>query len=161
MFIHALVYTYWYLTPDFSELTMTQLKSSGNLLLIRDKDIRDAMLRYEQAIEKSRFQYDEMRNYFHVIESTQKELFNLVLAKRAFEYIEEDPLRMLESLDKFEHLVPNGQYLLDNDSKLLARYFGDTLMYRTALSNSSFYFNEQKYIAASLAAMIKGKYGIE
>jgi len=161
MFIHALVYTYWYLTPDFSELTMTQLKSSGNLLLIRDKEIRDAMLRYAQAIEKSRYQFEEMKNYFHVIEATQKELFNLVLARQAFEYIEENPLRMLDPLAKFEPLVPHGQYLLNNDSKLMARYYGDALMYRTALSNSSFYVNEQKKIATALSALIKGKHGIE
>jgi hypothetical protein len=41
-----MVYTYWYLTAEFSELAMTQLKSSGSLLLIRDEEVRNAMLMY-------------------------------------------------------------------------------------------------------------------
>ena len=68
-----MVYTYWYLTAEFSELTMTQLKSSGSLLLIRDEEVRNAMLMYEQAMDESEYQFDEMKHYFHVQEESQKQ----------------------------------------------------------------------------------------
>lgn len=132
-FMHALVYTYWYLRADFSELTIAQLKSSGGLLLIEDREVRDAILTYQQGLEACRYQYEEMKSYFHTIEGTQKELFNLRLAKRTYEYLEEDFLRMLEPLENYGALVPVGTYLADSDPLLLNRYYGDALMYKTAL----------------------------
>jgi hypothetical protein len=158
VFMHALVYTYWYLRVDFSELTMSQMKSSGNLLLIRDKEVRDAMLTYEQGLEACKHQYMEMTHYFHVIEETQKRLFNPVLSKKSFEFIEENFLNILESLETYEPLVPHGQYLNNDDPSLWAQYYGDVLFYRTALNNTSAFLSEQKRLAGSLAELIRKKY---
>lgn len=161
MFMHSLVYTYWYLEPEFSELTMTQLKSSGNLLLIRDNEIRDGMLKYEQAMVASRHTFNEMKIYFHSCEETQKGLFNLVLGKQSFAYIEQDYLRILEPIEAFEPLVPIGAYIVENDPGLIKRYFGDVLMYRTVLNNSSVALTRQRQQGEKLVDLIRANYGIE
>ncbi len=161
LFIHSVVYTYWYLEAAFSELTMSQLKYSGDLQLIRDPQIVEGMLRYEQALADCRHQYAEMVNYFHVAEATQKRFLDLRLAKRSIEYIEEDPrARILESLDRFEPLVPAGRYLASDDPQLQIQYYGDVLFYRTALSNTVWFLNEQKQMAIDLSRLIREKYSI-
>lgn len=161
IFIHSVVYTYWYLEAAFSELTMTQLKYSGDLQLIRDPQVVEGMLRYEQAVAYCRHQYEEMINYFHVAEATQKRFPDLRLAKRSFEFIEEDPrARIIESLDRFEPLVPEGRYLASNDPLLRIQYYGDVLFYRTVLSNTVWFLKEQKKLAIALADLIEQRPGI-
>ena len=159
-FMHALVYTYWYMRVDFSELTMSQLKSSGSLLLITNKQVRDAMITYEQGLEACRHQDDEMQHYFHVVEENQKRLFNMRYGKRSFEYIEEDYHHMLDPLENFSPLVPPGQYLADDDPLLLNRYYSDLMFYRTALNVANMLFEEQKQLGESLARLIRDSYGL-
>ena len=161
IFLHSLVYTYWYLRADFSGLTMSQLKYSGDLQLIRDKAIRDAMLDYEQGVEACRYQYAELTQYFHTYEATQKRLLNYTLAKKSFEYLEENYLNMLQPLDRFEALVPDGNYVLDDDPRLKAQYYGDILFYRTALNNTVWFLGEQKRMALALSQLIRKTTGIE
>ena len=161
LFIHSVVYTYWYLEAAFSELTMSQLKYSGDLQLIRDKQVVEGMLRYEQGLADCRHQYDEMTRYFHVAEATQKQLLDLRLAKRSIEFIEEAPRgNILEPLDRFEPLVPEGKYLVSDDPRLQGMYYGDVLFYRTTLSNTVWYLNEQKRMALALMRLIRSRYGI-
>jgi hypothetical protein len=160
VFLHALVRTYWYLRADFSELTMAQLKSSGGLLLITDRSVRDAMLTYEQGLEVCKNQYLEMTNYFHVMEDTQKRLFDLRLGRRAFELIEEDFRNMLLSLERFEPLVPQGDYLLASDATSFGRYYGDVLFYRTALAHMNVFLQDQKRLGENLAGLIRETYGL-
>ena len=136
---------------------MSQLKSSGGLLLIRDKQVRDAMLKYEQGLEACKHQYTEMTTYFHVIEETQKRLFDLGLGKPAYEFIEEDFLRILEPPGTFEPLILKGSYLIDNDPILLARYYNDVLFYRTALNNTNLFLEEQQRLAGALAQLIQSQ----
>lgn len=162
LFIHSIVYTYWYLEAAFSELTMTQLKYSGDLQLIRDRQVVEGMLRYEQALADCRHQYEEMINYFHVAEATQKRLLDMRLAKRSLEFIEEDPTaRILQPVGRFEPLVPEGRYLASEDPLLQIQYYGDVLFYRTALSNTVWFLKEQKKLALALAALIEEKHGIK
>jgi hypothetical protein len=159
IFLHSVVYTYWYLRADFSELTMSQLRYSGDLQLIRDKAIRDAMLDYEQGVEACRHQYAELIQYFHTYEATQKRLLNYTLAKQAFEYLEEDYRNMLKPLAPFEALVPEGDYIVDDDPRLMAQYYGDILFYRTALNNTVWFLGEQKRMALALARRIEDSTG--
>lgn len=161
VFVSSIVYTYWYLRVDFSELTMTQLKSSGDLQLIESPDVRQAMLRYEQGIESSRHQYEEIALYFHVFEASQKQLLNYRLAKKSFEYIEGDYLRILEPLTKFEPLVPEGEYFLSNDPVLVEHYYSDMLFYMTTLNNTVEFLTKQKEVAEDLIRLIRSEYGIE
>lgn len=160
-FLHALVYTYWYLRVDFSELTMAQLKSSGGLMLITDREVREAMLTYQQRLEQCKHQYEEMRIYFHTVEETQKRLFTMRLGKQSFEYIEEDFHHMLEPLEIYEPLVPQGVYLADDDPLLLNRYYGDVLMYRTALSNTNWFLRESIRLGSSLKNLIEAQYALQ
>jgi hypothetical protein len=60
------------------------------------------MLSYQQGLEVCKYPYSEMTNYFHVVEKTQKGIFDLRLGKRAFELIEEDYRNMLLPLERFE-----------------------------------------------------------
>ena len=77
LFLHSVVYTYWYIRVDFSNLTMSQLSSSGNLFRVRDKQVRDAMLAYKRGLETYQHQDTELKHYFHVQEESQKQVFNL------------------------------------------------------------------------------------
>jgi len=160
LYLHALVRTYWYLRADFSELTMAQLKSSGGLLLITDKSVRDAMLTYQQGLEVCKHQYSEMTNYFHVVEETQKGIFNLRLGKRAFVLIEQDYRNMLLPLDRFEPLVPAGDYILVADPLAFGKYYGDVLFYRTALAQANQFLQDQKRAGEDLARLIRETYGL-
>jgi hypothetical protein len=158
LYLQSLVYTYWYITANFPELTMTQLKSSGDLQLIRDNDVKLALLGYEQAVDFGRQSYDEDVIYFHTFEATQKQIFNFTLAKRSFEYIEQDNLRILEPVDVYDRMVPEGDYLIDDDPALLARYYGDILFHRTALNNTVLALLEQRRAAESLIKLLRERY---
>ena len=77
LFLHSVVYTYWYIRVEFSNLTMSQLSSGGNLFRVRDKQVRDAMLAYKRGLETYQHQDTELKHYFHVQEESQKQIFNL------------------------------------------------------------------------------------
>jgi hypothetical protein len=160
LFLHSVVYTYWYLRVDFSNLTMSQLSSGGNLFLVRDKQVRDAMLAYKRGLEAYRHQDTEMKHYFHVQEESQKQIFNLALAKKAYELIESDYTNILKPLDPFDPLVSEGDYVIDDDPKLLAKYYGDVLFYRTTVNNTVYFLEEQKKLGDKLASLIEENYGI-
>lgn len=161
MFIQSVAYTYWYIRPEFSELTMSQLKSSGSLRLIEDAEVRRAMLKYEQGLAFCKYQYSEIQNYFHAYETSQKQVLNMKLARQAFAHIEENYLNMLEPLETFEPLVPVGQYLIDEDPKLLAMYFTDLMFYRTALHLAVDFLEQQERMAQSLIDLIRDHYDLD
>lgn len=158
LYLTSLVRTYWYLVADFPELTLTQLEHSDGLRLIRDDSVKLAMLGYRQAVGASHYQYEELARYFHVFEATQKGLFDYRIGKRAFEYIEADTKHMLEPLEAFEPLVPEGTYLSSDDPELLGRYYGDILFYRTALNNTVLALRAQRSAAESLLELIGRRY---
>ena len=161
MYLHSVTYTYWYIRVEFSELTMSQLKSSGGLRLIEDPEVRREMLKYEQGLAVCKYQYTEIQNYFHALESSQKQVLNLKLARQAFAHIEENYLNMLEPLESYEPLVPVGQYLIDDDPKLLSVYFTDLMFYRTALHVVVAFLEQQKVMAQSLIDLIHEHYDID
>jgi len=161
MYIQSVAYTYWYLRVDFSELTMSQLKSSGSLRLIEDPEIRREMLKYEQGLAICKHQYTEIQNYFHAYETSQKQIMNMKLARQAFAHIEENYLNMLEPLETFEPLVRVGQYLIDDDPKLVAEYFAALMFYRTALHVSVVFLEQQMLMAQSLIDLIHDHYDID
>jgi len=161
LFKHSVVRTYWYMRVDFSESTMSQLKSSGGLRLISDKVVRDAMLVYEKGLEDCKHQYEEMVHYFHTIESTQKQIFDLSLGKAAYALLEEDYLQMIEPLAVFEPLITSGQYLVDDDPKLRHRYYNDILFYQATLKLTNGFLDEQKRLGDQLIQLIQDRYGIE
>lgn len=160
LFKHSVVHTYWYLRVDFSESTMSQLKSSGGLRLINDKVVREAMLTYDKGLEDCKHQYEEIVHYFHVNEETQKQIFDLSLGKDAYVLLEQDYLKMLEPLTAFDPLISNGQYLIDKEPKLRRRYYNDILFYRTTLNNINVFLLVQKELATTLIQLIQERYEI-
>lgn len=158
LFTHSMVYTYWYLLADFPELTMNQLKYSGDLQLIGDHDVRLAMLRYEQGLARVRYQYEQLEHYFHVVETTQKRIFNYLLAGRGLAYLDDDYRHMLGPLSDFDPLVPEGRYLLTEDRDLLSVYFVDVRFYRATINNTVAALGEQRGLADSLSSLIRERY---
>ncbi|HKJ18846.1 MAG TPA: DUF6090 family protein [Xanthomonadales bacterium] len=161
LFTHSLVYTYWYLQVEFPDLTLAQLKSSGDLLLIQNKPVRDALLTYEQGLEAIDHFSGEMMHYFHVMEETQKDLLDLSLGKPAYEAIEEDFLRVLNPLDYFEPLILEGDFLLEDDLSLRDAYYNDLLFYHTTLNNMNLALKEQKRRAEHLIQLIDEGYALD
>jgi hypothetical protein len=160
LFISSLVNTYYYMPIQFSELTMSQLKYSGNFRLIRNHAVANAMLQYEQGVNACKENYDLLPNYFHIYEATNKELFNMSLARRAFKVIEDDFRNVFLPLSEIEKLVGRGKYLDKSDPALFSKYHDDILYYQTTLSNVTNITAKQKLSADSLITLIKDKYDI-
>ncbi len=160
LFISSLVNTYYYMPIQFSELTISQLKYSGNFRLIRKHDVANAILQYEQGVNACKENYDLVPNYFHIYEATNKELFNMSLARRAFKAIEQDFRNVFLPLSEIEKLVDKGKYLEKNDPAIFSKYHDDILYYQTTLNNVTNITAKQKLSADSLITLIRDKYHI-
>lgn len=160
LYTHGIKYTYWFMVMEFSRLTMAELQYSGGLRLIRDGRVREAMIAYEQGLETTLKQHQDIMTYFHELEESNKALFDLTLSKQAMELIEEDPLNMLQPLEQFASLIPHGDYFSNDDPSLVADYYDDMLYYRTALNILTLMYRRQLQLAEALAALIEEQYGI-
>lgn len=160
LYLHTLKYGYWFVEMEFSELTMAQLKYSGALGLITDTRVKQAMLAYERGMETVKRQTGQLMAYFHEYEASQKALFNPLLSKQAFEYIEVDFMRMLDPMEAFEPLVPAGEYVISDDPRLWTDYYGDMLYYKTALNINTLLMRRQLELAEALSGLIAERYGI-
>jgi hypothetical protein len=160
-FIYSLKYTYWYMPIQFSELTLTQLKSSGGFRLIKDKKITSAIIQYGQGLDACKYNYDLLLNYTHIVEATNKDLFNMTLARKAFKEMEKDFHTVFQPYDEFEKLVLVGNYLDRNDPALFSKYHDDILYYETTLTNLTNIVANQKKSTDSLIQLIKTNYHID
>lgn len=161
LFICSLVNTYWYMPVQFSDLTISQLKYSGNFRLIQDHKVAKAILQYEQGVDACKYNYDLLLNYFHIYEATNKELFNMSLARTAFKAIEKDFTTVFLPLNQISSMVPAGKYIDKNDSELFSKYHDDILYYQTTLSNVTNITEKQKESASTLIQLIKKEYHLE
>jgi len=159
-FIYSLKYTYWYMPIQFSELALTQLKSSGGFRLIKDKKITSAILQYDQGLDACKYNYDLLLQYYHTFEPTNKDLFNMTLARKAFKAIEKNFHTVFLPYDEFEKLVPKGNYLDKNDPALFLKYHDDILYYETTLTNLTNIVANQKLSSDSLMQLLKTNYHI-
>jgi len=161
LFIYSLKYTYWYMPVQFSELTLSQLKFSGGFRLIKNRDVATGILQYNQGLDACKYNYELLEHYFHIFETTNKELFNMSLARKAFKNIEQNFTTVFLPYDEFEKLVPKGNYLDNNNNELYSRYHDDVLYYLTTLSNTNRIIAAQKASAGSLIQLIHKKYKIK
>ena len=159
-FIYSLKYTYWYMPIQFSELALTQLKSSGGFRLIKDKKITSAILQYDQGLDACKYNYDLLLQYYHTFEATNKDLFNMTLARKAFKAIEKNFHTVFLPYDEFEKLVPKGNYLDKNDPALFLKFHDDILYYETTLTNLTNIVANQKLSSDSLMQLLKTNYHI-
>ena len=90
LFTYSLMYTYWYMPIQFSELTLSQLKYNGGFRLIKKSKVASGILQYDQGLDACKYNYDLLLHYYHTFEITNKELFNMSLARNAFKAIEKD-----------------------------------------------------------------------
>ena len=160
LYTHGVKYTYWFVVMEFSRLTMAQLQYSGGMRLIRDGQVREAMIAYEQGLETAHQQARDVMTYFHELEESHKRLFNLALSKQAMEFIEQDYLNMLEPIEVFRALIPEGEYFASDAPHLFDDYYDDMLYYRTALNILALMYQRQLRLAESLASLIEAHYGI-
>lgn len=160
LYLSSLINTYYYMPIQFSELTMSQLKYSGNFRLIRKHNVANALLQYEQGVNACKTNYELLPNYFHIYETTNKELFNMTLARRAFKSIEQDFNTVFLPISEIEKLVDQGKYLDNNDSTLFSKYHDDILYYQTTLNNITNITAKQKSSADSLIKLIRREYNI-
>ncbi len=161
IFIYSLKNTYWYMTIHFSELTLSQLKYSGGFRLIKNREVANNILQYDQGLDACKYHYDFLLNYFHIYEASQKELFNLSLARKIFKDIEKNFRIVLLPFSEFERLVDEGSYLDNKNPELLSRYHDDILYYQTTLINLTNIIASQKSSADSLIQLIRKKYRIK
>lgn len=160
LFLESLINTYYYMPIQFSELTMSQLKYSGNFRLIRKHAVANGLLQYEQGVNACKTNYDLLPNYFHIYEATNKELFNMTLARRAFKEIEQDFNTVFLPKSQIEKLVDRGQYLDKYDLALFSKYHDDVLYYQTTLNNITKITAKQKLSADSLIMLIRKEYNL-
>jgi hypothetical protein len=160
LFISSLTNTYYYMPIQFSELTISQLKYRGNFRLIKNHKVANAILQYEQGVNACKVNYELLPNYFHAYEATNKELFNMSLARRAFKAIEKDFSTVFLPNSEIEKLVDKGKYLYKNEPALFSKYHDDILYYQTTLSNVTSITANQKSSADSLIKLIRSEYHI-
>jgi hypothetical protein len=160
LYTHGFKYTYWFVVMEFSRLTMAQLQYSGGMRLIKDARVREAMISYEQGLETAKQQSRDVMTYFHELEESHKALFDLTLSKKSMEFIEEDYLNMLQPIEAFESLIPQGTYLSGETPSLITDYYDDMLYYRTALNILTLMYQRQLRLAESLSSLIEEQYGI-
>jgi hypothetical protein len=157
-FVYALKNTYWYMPIQFSELTLTQLKSSGGFRLIKDKKITSAIIQYGQGLDACKYNFDLLLHYYHTVEATNKELFNLKLGRKVFKEMEKNYHTVFQPYDEFEKFVPVGNYLDRNDPALFSKYHDDILYYETTLTALTNIVSTQKKSTDSLMQLIKTNY---
>lgn len=158
LYLFSVKYTYWYLTVEFSELTLSQIKNSGSFQLIEDEAIAKAILQYDHGIEICKQEYSEQIVYYHQLENTQKKLFNLSLAKELFEFLTLDEMNMFAPMQKCSELTKEGDYFASTSPDMFNQYYGDVLYYQSQLSVIGAYLFEQKEMAESLSLLIDKKY---
>ena len=161
LFTYSLMYTYWYMPIQFSELTLSQLKYNGGFRLIKKSKVASGILQYDQGLDACKYNYDLLLHYFHTFETTNKELFNMSLARNAFKAIEKDFKTVFLPYNEFEKLIPEGNYLDKNDPELISKYHDDILYYQTTLSNLTNIVAAQKLSSDSLLQLIKTNYHIK
>jgi hypothetical protein len=154
------MYTYWYMPIQFSELTLSQLKYNGGFRLIKKREVANGILQYDQGLDACKYNYDLLLHYFHVFEATNKELFNMTIARKAFKKIENDFKTVFLPYNEFEKLIPEGHYLDKNDPAIFSKYHDDILYYQTTLSNLTNIVAAQKLSSDSLLQLIKTNYHI-
>jgi hypothetical protein len=161
LFAYSLKYTYWYMPIQFSEVTLSQLKYNGGFRLIKKPQVASAILQYDQGLDACKYNYDLLLHYFHTFEATNKELFNMSLARNAFKAIENDFKKVFLPYTEFERLIPGGNYIDKNDPALFSKYHDDILYYQTTLSNLTNIVASQKFSSDSLLLLIKSKYHLK
>ena len=157
LLLYTVKYTYWYLTAEFSELAISQLKYSDGLQLIEDNEILNAILHYDEGISSCKKVYLELERYFHVQEESQKEIFNLSLAKNIYVLFEQDLSNMFKPGDDLNKFIVKGKYLVQSKSELLNKNYNDLLFYRTTLNNVVIYLTAQKEKAIETIKIIKSR----
>jgi hypothetical protein len=158
LFITSLVNTYWYMPVHFSDLTISQLKYNGSFRLIQNHKVTNGILQYEQGVDACKYNYDLLLNYYHIYEATNKELFNMSLARTAFKAIERDFTAVFLPLNQIGEMVPRGKYIDNNEPKLFSKYHDDILYYQTTLSNVTIVTEKQKESADTLIQLIRKEY---
>ncbi|MBC7873638.1 MAG: hypothetical protein H7Y01_06570 [Ferruginibacter sp.] len=161
LFIYSLKNTYWYMPIQFSELTLSQLKYSGGFRLVKNREVSNSILQYDQGVDACKYNYDLLLHYYHIYEVTNKDLFNMSLARKAFKAIEKDFRIVFLPDNEFEKLVDEGTYLDDTNPELLSRYHDDIMYYQTTISNLTNIIASQKSSADSLIQLIRKKYRIK
>ncbi|HLX92038.1 MAG TPA: hypothetical protein VKR32_10170 [Puia sp.] len=161
LFISSLVNTYWNMPVEFSDLTISQLKYSGNFRLIENHEVAMSILQYEQGVDACKNNYELLLTYTHVYEATNKELFNMVLARTAFRAIEKNFATVFLPFDQISKLVPYGNYMDKNEPQLFLKYRNDILYYQTTLSNVVVITEKQKEFADTLIQLIRKEYHLE
>lgn len=161
IFLNSVKNTYWFLTAQFSEGTLSQLKYSGGFQLIENDQVLDAILQYDQGLLRCKHQFENLGTYFHVVEARQKTLFDLSLGKRAFEFIEQDFMNMLLPAQRFEEFIDDGAYLISSDTSILQAYYADVLYYRTAMNVTNVLMSQQKELGESMIRLIRENYDID
>jgi hypothetical protein len=132
-FAYSLMYTYWYMPLQFSELTLSQLKYSGGFRLIKKRKVANSILQYDQGLDACKYNYELLLHYYHTFESTNKELFNMTLARKAFKAIENDFNTVFLPYSEFEKLIPLGDYFDKVDPTFFSKYHDDIYTARLLL----------------------------
>jgi len=119
------------------------------------------MMEYDQGLDACKYNYDLLLQYYHTFEATNKDIFNMTLARKAFKAIEQNFKTVFLPYNEFEKLVPRGNYLDKNDRALFLKYHDDLLYYETTLTNLTNIVANQRSSSDSLMQLIKAHYHID
>lgn len=160
IYAYSIQYTYWFIQPDFSELTIVQLKNGGGLRTISNSKVLNDILLYDIGRHNCDNSYANLYTYLHVVEATQKDLLDFSYAKPLYDLLSYDAWTTFYPWDKVKLLISDRVKLKTYSPNELSKYYDDVLFYQSTLSNTYSIVNQQKLLADSLIKTIRAEYKI-
>ena len=85
LYAYSLVYGFSYQPVNFSDVTLAQLKNNSGLRTIENKTVSDKIMQYDVAKELCIENFEGLDKYFHLVEATQKDIFDFSLVKPIYD----------------------------------------------------------------------------
>jgi hypothetical protein len=160
--IYAYCIKYRYSTPEvhFSERTMSQLKNSGGLRLVKKRDVSDALSAYDQGIRFCDRQRDQALHYYGVLDETELSLFDFGPIKPLWNSLfNADVLSM--PIPTMAQYIAGKVHLQTTGESLLKKYMNGIIYDQVAIATYDNDLTAQSNKAVSLIELIQKKYALK
>lgn len=159
--IYAYCIKYRYNNPEvhFSERTMSQLKNSGGLRLVKKREVSDALSGYDQGIRFCDRQRDQVLHYYGVLDETELALFDFGPIKPLW-----DSLFGVEVLSvpipTMVQYITGKVHLQTSGETQLKKYMNEIIYDQVAIATYNNDLAEQSKKAVFLLELIRKKYDL-
>jgi hypothetical protein len=129
----------------FTDRTMSQLKNSGGMRLIRKQSVSDSIMNYDAGVKNTELQFSVVKEGWQEATSFSYQIFDLNIALR-----------------RGDTLSGKNQYaFIENNPQLLKAYANRLIMFSGVVIGYTINLREQKANASRLIAFLKEQYDID